>query len=82
MRDCRMRLRVSRHCGVRSMVRAMGNVGSQVARPAMKWFLKVCIACSARFHQWLSGGTNLIVLFLYFFFAICFKFLVLCLLFF
>jgi hypothetical protein len=41
----------------------IGNVLSTPARMALKWLLKVCIAHSARFLLWLSGGTNWIAQF-------------------
>ncbi len=61
--DCCRKLRVSIVCGCSLSQSLIGNVSSTPARIALKWFLKVCIACSARLRLWLSGGTNWIVQF-------------------
>ncbi len=61
--DCHRKLRVSIICGSSLSQSLIGNVSSTPARIALKWFLKVCIACSARLRLWLSGGTNWIVQF-------------------
>jgi hypothetical protein len=45
-------------CGKSLSQSPIEKVSSTPARIALKWFLKVCIACSARFPLWLSGGTH------------------------
>ena len=43
--------------------RTEGNFSSHVMRPAMVWFLNVCIARSAVFTWWLCGSNSCIMMF-------------------
>ncbi len=61
--NCRRKLRVSIVCGSSLSQSLIGNVSSTPTRIVLNWFLKVCIARSARLCLWLSVGTNWIVKF-------------------
>ena len=57
-RQARRRLRVSSARGRRRHQFKRGKFGSVLARPAMKWFLKVRMARSEEFRRWICGGTS------------------------
>ena len=57
--DERRRLSVIVACKIKRSHSCNGKSGSQVARPAKKWFLKVRIALSAALRWCIFGGANL-----------------------
>ena len=57
-RDERNRLSVGSACSHMRSHSETGKSGSQVARPALKWFFQVWIARSAALRRWTWGGTN------------------------
>ena len=45
-------------CSINLSHSAKGKFGLTLARPALKWFLKVWIDLSNKFRLWVYGGTN------------------------
>ena len=59
-REARRRLRVSSAWGRRRHQFDRGKLGSVLARPAMKWFLKVRMARLEAFRRWICWGYQLV----------------------
>ena len=58
MRDGRNKFNVISACGSNLSHRFSGNFSGKEQRPAMKWFLNVCISRSAMFRRCEPVGVN------------------------